>query len=278
MNYSPSDPSFSDTPLPEDNRPSPAANHQPDHRFGIWASIQTIFGVAFILATLFTLWTPANLFSNQMLDRMFQAWQSNVVVLPDSTPVSDQTTSPRIGIVSGHWKNDSGSVCKDGITEEQVNLRIATLVMEGLMAEGYQVDLLAEYDSKLTQYQALALISIHNDSCDYINNQATGFKVAAAVHSSYPEKASRLTACLIDRYQTRTNLEFHYNTITPDMTFYHAFDEIHSDTTAAIIETGFLNLDHEILTKHPDIVAQGIIDGINCYIRNENITSTSPTP
>ena len=62
------------------------------------------------------------------------------------------------------------------------------------------------------------------------------------------------------------------------MTSYHAFDEIHTETTAAIIETGFLNLDRQILTENPDLIAQGIVDGLICYIRNENVTITTPVP
>jgi N-acetylmuramoyl-L-alanine amidase len=58
---------------------------------------------------------------------------------------------------------------------------------------------------------------------------------------------------------------------------YHSFHEIDPSTVAAIIETGFLNLDREILTKHTDLVAQGIVEGILCFARNENIVST-PVP
>jgi hypothetical protein len=42
-------------------------------------------------------------------------------------------------------------------------------------------------------YQASTLVSIHNDSCEYVNDEATGFKVAAAMSSPFPEKANRLT-------------------------------------------------------------------------------------
>jgi N-acetylmuramoyl-L-alanine amidase len=95
----------------------------------------------------------------------------------------------------------------------------------------------------------------------------------------HPEKASRLTACLVNRYQTITGLPFRYNTITDDMTQYHAFNEINSNTTAAIIETGFLNLDRQILTEHTDLIAKGITAGLLCYIRNEDVpTQTLPTP
>jgi len=258
---------------------SPAANPK-SSRFPFFGSIQTIATYAFLLATLFTLFTPDNLFSDQMLKRVFQAWQANPTEIAQMNPASSNGTQALpIGIVSGHWKNDSGSVCSDGITEEQVNLTIATLVQQGLAAQGYQVDLLSEFDSRLSQYKGLVLLSIHNDSCDYINDAATGYKVAAAVHSAYPEKANRLTACLIDRYAKRTGLSFHAGSITNDMTYYHAFDEIDSGTTAAIIETGFLNLDKQVLTQHPDIIAQGIIDGLVCYIRNENISAiATPAP
>jgi N-acetylmuramoyl-L-alanine amidase len=56
---------------------------------------------------------------------------------------------------------------------------------------------------------------------------------------------------------------------------YHAFREIDPSTVAAIIETGFLNLDREILTKQTDRVAAGVVDGILCFANNENIEPTS---
>lgn len=232
------------------------------------SAISTILTVSLVLATLFTMWTPANLFSNQMLDNLFQAWQANpTLTMPTPTP----SPRPRIGIVAGHWGNDSGAVCSDGLTEMSVNLEIATRVQQLLLTEGYEVDLMQEFDEKLYEYQALALVSIHNDSCVYVNDQATGFKVAAAASSAYPEKAERLSACLTDRYAKTTGMVYHANTITDDMTQYHTFREINSNTTAAIIETGFLNLDRRILTEQPDLVAQGIANGVLCYIKNEPV-------
>jgi N-acetylmuramoyl-L-alanine amidase len=53
------------------------------------------------------------------------------------------------------------------------------------------------------------------------------------------------------------------------MTEYHTFYEIHNQTPAAIIETGFLYLDRDFLTQHADQAAQGIVDGVLCYVRNE---------
>jgi N-acetylmuramoyl-L-alanine amidase len=243
--------------------------------FTPWKAMQSAFSVALVVATLFTLFTPANLFSNNLLDRMLQSVQpvAGVTAVPTLAPSS----RGRIGLVAGHWGNDSGSVCADGLTEMEVNLRIATLTQDLLVKEGYDVDVIKEFDPRLTEYTALALVSIHNDSCDYINDQATGFKVAAAASSVYPEKAVRLTACLSQRYQQITGMSYHYNTVTRDMTEYHAFSEINSDTTAAIIETGFLNLDREILTQRPELVAQGVASGILCFLRNEDIPDV-PTP
>jgi len=235
------------------------------------------------MATLFTMWNPANLFSNQLLNQAFQSFISNTAVAPAVSAGTPQASFTRIGIIAGHYsedpaKYDPGSVCPDGLTEEKVNYSIAYLVYQKLTSLGYQVDLLQEFDPKLMGYQAAALVSIHNDSCQYINEDATGFKVASAIASASPENDTRLTDCLIDRYGKDTNLRFDYNTITPDMTMYHAFYSVNSQTPVAIIEAGFLNLDRTILTEHTDVVAQGVVDGILCYLRNESIESVTPTP
>jgi N-acetylmuramoyl-L-alanine amidase len=261
------------------SKPAPATADQSGpsrtSQFSAWNALQVVLIVAILMATLLTLWTPSNLFSDDLINQMLLAVQTDQTpqaILPTLTPAS----RPRIGIVSGHWGNDSGSVCKDGLTEADVNLRIATLVKQNLTEAGYQVDLLQEFDKRLAQYQAAAIVSIHNDSCDYINDEATGFKVAAAMSTAYPEQASRLTACMIDRYKKITGLPFHRNTITNDMTNYHAFNEINSITPAAIIETGFLNLDRQILTEKPDLVAKGVSDGILCFVQNQSVEG-SPT-
>lgn len=289
MAFSDQNQSFSTDPEPEPSGNQPGATGPRTssprrasslqgrvERFSLWNAIQIVVTYAFLAATLLTLFTPTNLFTGQMVDRLFSAWQANPTSIAQITAQA-QSTEMRIGIVAGHWKNDSGSVCADGLTEQEVNLKIATLVQQKLESEGYTVDLLSEFDERLSGYKAIALVSIHNDSCTYINDEATGFKVAAAMHNAYPEKASRLTACMIDRYHARTGLPFHANTITNDMTNYHAFDEIDSETTAAIIEAGFLNLDRKILTENTDLVAQGIVDGIDCFVHNQSISPTATT-
>ncbi|BCX03268.1 MAG: hypothetical protein KatS3mg053_1206 [Candidatus Roseilinea sp.] len=179
------------------------------------------------------------------------------------------TDAIRIGIVSGHRGHDSGAVCDDGLTEAALNFTHATRVAEVLRAEGYIVDVLDEFDPRLRGYRARVLLSIHADSCARINNLATGFKVARAVHSRAPEAEDRLVACLTSRYKARTGLRFHANTVTRDMTEYHAFDEIAPETPAAIIETGFMYLDRALLEGRPAVVAQGITEGLLCFLRGE---------
>ena len=255
--------------LPPSKPAAPVIVRKP-RRFAFFSALQSIIGASIIVATLFTLFTPRNIMSGQIFNSIILALKSTPEVNLIPTPIQN-SSKPRIGIVAGHYGHDSGTVCKDGLTEASVNMTIATLVRQNLLRAGFQVDLLQEFDPNLNSYQALALLSIHNDSCDFINDQATGYKVASAQATRFPEKTSRLASCLIERYGSITKLPFHANTITPDMSRYHAFDEINPSTPAVIIETGFMNLDRQILTEHPDIVAQGVTAGILCFTNNEAI-------
>jgi N-acetylmuramoyl-L-alanine amidase len=153
-----------------------------------------------------------------------------------------------------------------------LNQEVAALVQKKLAAEDLDVDLLKEFDNRLDGYYALTLVSIHADSCQYINDLATGFKVSASMYNPRPERTARLVTCLRNRYAQATGLSEHQG-ITADMSEYHAFDEIDEETPAVIIETGFMNLDRQILTQNTDAIASGIANGILCYIRNENITT-----
>lgn len=239
---------------------------------GFWGILQSVVSTAIIVATLFTLWSPNNVFSGQMFDNMMRALQSK----PETTlpqPTSAAAKEFRIGLVAGHNGYDPGAVCGDGLTEASVNMKIATLTRQYLLKAlpEYEINLLQEFDPLLNNYQAIALISIHNDTCEYVGNDGTGFKVAAASGIPYQEKANRLQACLIDRYRNRTGLTFRATQITADMRDYHAFNEIDSNTPAIIIETGFLNMDRELLVNNTELVAQGVAEGILCYVLNEPI-------
>jgi N-acetylmuramoyl-L-alanine amidase len=193
--------------------------------------------------------------------------------IPAATPlpsVSPSPAVPHIGIVAGHsGGNDTGAVCPDGLTEVEINLDVAQRVVYVLEALGYQADLLEEFDARLEGYRADALVSIHADSCEDFPNAtppASGFKVASVEDSRVPEAEDRLVACLAQCYAARTGMYFHANSITYDMTRYHTFYEIDSQTPGVIIETGFMHKDRDILTRRPDLVAQGIVDGIVCFL------------
>lgn len=262
--------------------PSPVAR---PIRWGTIRNLEVVLAVAFTLATLFTAWTPGHVYDLSQRANIQRPQVANPI--PQPTPLSpgQPTRTPRarplIGIVAGHWGNqeDSGAVCDDGLTEVSLNQQIATLVQKNLVAQGFDVDLLKEFDPRLVGYQASALVSVHNDSCYYINDQATGFKVASAMFSPYPERSARLAACLRSRYSQATGLPLHSTSVTRDMTDYHAFNEIDPETTAVIIETGFLNLDRQFLTQHTDQVALGITEGILCFIHEEDIaTPVKATP
>ena len=151
--------------------------------------------------------------------------------------------------------NDSGAVCTDengevDLKEADVNLKIARLVQKNLEAQGYQVDLLNEFDTRLNGYRAVALVSIHNDSCEYVNDEATGFKVASSLETRDVNRAQRLNACLVDRYQRVTNLTFHANSITGDMREYHAFYGLTPERLARVAP--------DALVMHPGPMNRGV--------------------
>lgn len=192
--------------------------------------------------------------------------------IPTATrvPPSPTPTRPpkRVGLVAGHWGYDSGAVCPDGLTEVEINLAVAQSVKALLEDQGYAVDLLEEFDAALEGYMADALVSIHADSCNI--PEASGFKVASVLHSALPEEEDRLVKCLREEYQEATGLSFHAHSITYDMTEYHAFYEIAPQTPAAIIETGFMAADRQILLEQQDKVAQGITNGIVRFLETES--------
>ena len=245
-------------------------------RIQIIRHLWRIIFTAAVIATMFTIFTP--------LGMTFGIGDGiEDIFLPPSAsegnqffPTPTDRPRPRVGIVVGHWgrQDDMGAVCPDGLSELDVNLDVASLVQKNLREEGFAVDLLKENDERLPGYEAIALVSVHADTCVFYNLEATGFKVAAALATARPDKANRLVACVYSRYSEATRLPYHAG-VTDDMSSYHAFEEIHSETAAVIIETGFLNLDRQILTQQPNLIAKGISDGILCYIRNEDASPPS---
>ena len=175
---------------------------------------------------------------------------------------------PLVGIVAGHAGYDPGAVCPDGLTEAEINLRIAEEVVNLLQRRQINVDLLEEFDGRLNGYQADALVSIHADSCTVPG--ASGFKAARVTLSAIPEAEDQLVRCLVNEYAKITGLPEHSASITDNMTDYHAFREIASTTPGAIIETGFLLDDRAILERNSKLVARGIATGILCFLNMDS--------
>lgn len=253
---------------------------------GVLQHVGVVLAASALFATAFTAWTPASLSPGEFVEQLLEAASASP---PRPEPSAGGEILPaesgiRIGIVAGHSGAapdsgyvDPGAVCDDGLTELEVNQNIANLVSRSLQAAGYNAETLEEFDPRLTGYRAVALVSIHADSCLALNSDATGFKVTAALDTAVPDRAGRLVDCLADRYARATELRYHPQSITRDMTEYHSFYEINSDTPAAIIEIGFLYLDREFLTRQPERAARGVAEGILCYLNNEPATRPGGT-
>ena len=248
-----------------------------------------VFGSAFLVATMFTWWTPNAFIPPESISQLSVALATqssfNAVPLPPSptapATVVGAVVNRNIGIVSGHrgvnpssGEADPGAVCEDGLAEAAINEDIANRVAERLRLAGYNVEVFDEFDPRLANYEALVMVSIHADSCEYVNDDATGFKVASFYESTTPNQDNALVRCLIQEYIRATGMRFHPS-VTFDMTDYHTFRELAPNTPGAIIEVGFLYLDRELLTNSPDRPAKGITDGILCYL---NGGGQPPTP
>ncbi|MGC9360060.1 MAG: N-acetylmuramoyl-L-alanine amidase [Anaerolineae bacterium] len=171
---------------------------------------------------------------------------------------------PSVGLIAGHWQSDSGAVCPDGLREVDLNLAITRRVERLLRDEGYRVEVLPEYARRLEGYRADALVSIHVDSCV----QLSGYKVARAADSPDPRRDDRLVDALTSSYAVATGLDVHDETVTEDMTGYHAFHRVAPETPAAIIECGFMGGDRSLLTQEQGRVAAGIANGIVAFIES----------
>jgi N-acetylmuramoyl-L-alanine amidase len=181
---------------------------------------------------------------------------------------------PQVAIISGHKGSDSGAVCKDdGLMEATVNEAIATRVVDRLKRQGVSAMLLDEYDPRLQDLHVRALVSIHADSCI----DKSGYKIASAEETVIPEEDAMLVSCLKEKYGEATGLAYHPSAITKDMTQYHAFQRVADDTPGAIIETGYLGGDRDLLVNEPDKLARAITDGILCFLDWQDAQTPEPT-
>lgn len=197
-------------------------------------------------------------------------------ILPTFTPAPTRTPTPAptpipppVAIVAGHSGGiDPGASCSDGLREVDITTDVARRVKALMDAHGNRVEILAEFDKRLSatkkDYSPLAFLSIHVDSCVY---EATGYKIVRAENSVIPQEDDRFVRCINTAYAAASKLPFHEGSITRDMTHYHGMNEINPNTPAAIIELGFLGGDHDLLKFKTDILSQGIVTGIEEFLK-----------
>ncbi len=184
--------------------------------------------------------------------RVLQRWTA-LPGLPPPWPVA---------LIAGHRGHDSGAVCADGLQEVMITTAVAERAAAYLQRRGAAVTVLDEYDPRLNGLEVAALVSIHADSCIDL----TGFKVAGPAITVIPEADRRLVRCLETAYARASGLPRHPQTITRDMTEYHAFQRIAPSTPGAIIELGFLGADRELLRNGQEAMARGVAEGILCFL------------
>lgn len=278
------------TPLP---RPVPARKERYTLVTVVSAlrSIVVTFGAAVIVATIFMWWTSPNILSAQTQKDLARAQATAQQILVTPTAVPTSVYANRIGVIAGHsgiatygrtkGNIDPGTVCPDNFTELSVTTTVAAQVVALLRGRGFEVDLLEEWDLRLDKYQAAAFISLHADSCVFFDDgfNHTGFK------STYPtgrytirDQDTRLDDCIRANYGAVTGLPFTPDSITENMTDYHAFHQITPGTPAVILELGNLRYDRDLLQNHTDKLAQGIVDGLLCFLQPQPppLPPTSP--
>jgi hypothetical protein len=161
------------------------------------------------------------------------------------------------------------------LTEAEVVENIAARVIAGLQTHGIAADLLDEFDARLQGYVATGLVSIHADSCDYIN---------VATASDHRLRLYGLIGAIDlcrGAYRQATQMSYHAATITPHDRL-PRLPRIAAGVPGILLEVGFLNLDRASLTTQPDVVAGAITDGILCYVDDirggVNYASTAGPP
>ncbi|MCC6169956.1 MAG: N-acetylmuramoyl-L-alanine amidase [Caldilineaceae bacterium] len=198
---------------------------------------------------------------------------------PNAQNLVLQAFNRQVALISGHAGYDSGAVCTDAgdnvlLTEADVNAQVSRQAAELLRAAGADVEIFDEYDPRLENLQAEVLLSIHADSCI----DASGYKAAYYTYSAIPQIEQRILDCIDLHYAAVTGLPPHPDTVTHNMTEYHAFRRIAPETPAAILELGFLGGDQALLTAQTERVARGVADSLLCFLRDKTAAPTVTAP
>ena len=155
-------------------------------KYSFLKAIISIIFSALLTATLLITFSPGSEYIDQIVP----------TVEVENNEVAGQNNQRKIiGILPGHYGFDSGYQCGPDLNfvkEADVNLRIGVMVRDYLEMQGYTVNFMHEFDPKLTNYTALALISIHTNNCNTGNNTSSGFQVTTGGQNAYPSESKRL--------------------------------------------------------------------------------------
>jgi N-acetylmuramoyl-L-alanine amidase len=121
------------------------------------------------------------------------------------------------------------------------------------------------------------LVSIHTNTCENLGFGATGFNVQTTSQAATRDRDIRLGDCLAAEYANATGLARHFGS-PPDLVDYHVFREVSVDTPTAIVELGFMFADRNILTQQPDVLAQGVYEGLRCFLDPNTFVPTQAPP
>jgi len=236
--------------------------------YTVMSGFQSVLSIAIVMATLLTLWNPRKLLSTPNLSALLRA-EAAQSQGSDSLP---EETSNHIGILAGHWQNEPGEVCSDGLIEADVNQAIAARVSQSLTDMGYTVDVFPEYDLALLNYKSAAFVAIYSGSCSDSPMPPSGFMVGTSLTAQFPDKVNHLAVCLSEEYQKTTKLPFTYEVLNPDHPSFHIFRDIHAETPSVMIEVGSLKTDRSIIVSQAGKVSDGIVAGILCYLNSQTET------
>jgi len=252
---------------------------------GLLSTLFVVLISAALVSTIFTWFTQPEFFQQDVASGLQVANATSAVaaIAVQPTAISTPNWLRRIGIVAGHRgpENDPGAVCNDNgqvtLTEREINFAVAQIVVRELRAQGFSVDLLDEFDPRLDNYQAAALVSLHANDCRNYGERVSGFLVARAAARPPGGLDDLLAECIAQTYTVATQLERRF-TLTVDMTDYHTFREINALTPAAILEMGFMRDDKDLLTNRQEDIARGVIEGIQCFLQREASGNLSLPP
>jgi N-acetylmuramoyl-L-alanine amidase len=252
---------------------------------GVIRALLVVTFAAGLMATILSWFTSPDFLRPDMRRNLSVAlFSDRPTVVPTIAPTPNWART--IGIVSGHRgpgqfaSYDPGAVCEDGLRENDINFAVASKVVLALRQRGYSVLLLDEFDPRLEDFQAAALVSIHSNTCYNYDPPVSGFLVAKAAAKPAEGPDDQLANCIGTIYGQITGMYWRPGA-TEHMTDYHSFREVHPLTPGAILELGFMRADREKLTNQQDMLAQGITEGILCFLEPDNpfgILPATPVP